>query len=150
MAKMASDAADYLLEVLGSAKTPKGRSVPSTAKLRELINAGLPYSSLEFVRERLELSVPEAATLLRVPPRTLARRKAGGRLAADESDRLYRLARIASHAVAVFGDEAKAVAWLRRPNRALGHETPIGLLDTDIGTRQVEDALGRIEHGVIG
>jgi uncharacterized protein (DUF2384 family) len=39
------------------------------------------------------------------------------------------------------------VTWLQRPNRALNGELPIRLLDTDIGARQVEDILGKIEHG---
>jgi putative toxin-antitoxin system antitoxin component (TIGR02293 family) len=84
-----------------------------------------------------------------MPARTLARRRISRRLAADESDRLYRLARIAAQAFAVFGTEEKASTWLRRPNRALDHELPLRLLDTDLGTRQVEDILGRIEHGVV-
>jgi putative toxin-antitoxin system antitoxin component (TIGR02293 family) len=84
-----------------------------------------------------------------MPARTLARRRSSRKLAADESDRLYRLARIAARAVGVFGTEDKASAWLRRPNRALGNELPIRLLDTDVGARQVEDILGRIEHGIV-
>jgi putative toxin-antitoxin system antitoxin component (TIGR02293 family) len=39
--------------------------------------------------------------------------------------------------------------WLRTPNTALRGETPISLLETDIGARMVERVLGRIEHGVI-
>jgi putative toxin-antitoxin system antitoxin component (TIGR02293 family) len=117
--------------------------------MRDRIKQGLPYSSLESVRERLSLSVPEAASVLQMPARTLARRRHSRKLAADESDRLYRLARIAAQAVGVFGTEEKASTWLRRPNRALNSELPILLLDTDVGTRQVEDILGRIEHGVV-
>ena len=96
------------------------------------------------MRERLGLSVPEAASVLQMPARTLARRRRSRRLAADESDRLYRLARIAAHAVSVFGSEDKAGTWLRRPNRALNGELPIQVLDTDVGAGQIEDLLGRI------
>jgi putative toxin-antitoxin system antitoxin component (TIGR02293 family) len=114
------------------------------------VRSGLPYESLEAVRERLNLSLPEAAGVLHVPLRTLARRRHERKLDSDESDRLYRLARIAAHAVMVLGTEAKAAAWLRRPNRALNGEAPLEVVDTDLGARQVEDILGRIEHGVIG
>jgi len=140
-------AAEY--EVLGGARVFKRRRVPTSSELRERIKEGLPYRSLEAVRERLRLSLPEAATVLHMPPRTLARRKQTRRLDAHESDRLYRIARIAAHAFAVFGTEDKAAAWLRRPNRALNDEVPIHVLDTDVGARQVEDLLGRIEHGVV-
>jgi putative toxin-antitoxin system antitoxin component (TIGR02293 family) len=99
---------------------------------------------------RLQLSAPEAATVLHMPARTLARRRQARKLDPDESDRLYRIARVAGQAVSVFGGEDKAAMWLRRPNRALNGEPPIHLLDTDVGARQVEDILGRIEHGIIG
>jgi putative toxin-antitoxin system antitoxin component (TIGR02293 family) len=143
-------AAEYVIEVLGGSTVFKGRTLPTAAELRERIKRGLPFRSLDSVRERLQLSVPEAASVLHMPPRTLARRRLARRLAADESDRLYRVARVAAHAVAALGSEEKAAAWLRRPNRALNGELPIRLLDTDLGARQVEDVLGRIEYGIVG
>jgi putative toxin-antitoxin system antitoxin component (TIGR02293 family) len=48
----------------------------------------------------------------------------------------------------VFGERAKASRWLHNPNRALGGVSPLSLLDTDLGTREVEQILGRIEYGV--
>jgi len=48
----------------------------------------------------------------------------------------------------MIGDQEKAIAWLGTPNRALGGERPLELLDTDLGTRMVEDILGRIAYGV--
>ena len=142
-------ATEYLIDVLGGASVFKGRAVPTSAELRERIKRGLPYRSLESVRERLRLSVPEAVSVLHMPARTLARRRQTRKLDASESDRLYRVARVAAHAFAVFGAEDKAATWLRRPNRALNGELPIDLLDTDVGARQIEDVLGRIEYGVL-
>jgi putative toxin-antitoxin system antitoxin component (TIGR02293 family) len=142
-------ATEYVIEVLGGSTVFKGRSLPTAAELRERIKQGLPFRSLDSVRERLQLSVPEAASVLHMPPRTLARRRVARRLAADESDRLYRVARVAAQAVTALGSEEKAAAWLRRPNRALNGELPIRLLDTDVGAQQVEDVLGRLEHGVV-
>jgi putative toxin-antitoxin system antitoxin component (TIGR02293 family) len=142
-------ATEYVIDVLGGARVFRGRTVPTATELRERIKRGLPYRSLESVRERLRLSVSEAAAVLHMPPRTLARRRQRRRLDADESDRLYRIARVAAQAYGVFGEEAKAATWLARPNRALNGEVPIRLLDTDVGARQVEDILGRIEYGVV-
>jgi putative toxin-antitoxin system antitoxin component (TIGR02293 family) len=79
----------------------------------------------------------------------MARRKRSRRLHPDESDRLIRLARLATQAVQVFGKEDKAAMWMHRPNRALGSQAPLDLLRTDLGAKQVEEVLGRIEHGVI-
>jgi len=142
-------ATEYVVDVLGGASVFKGRTVPTSTELRERIKRGLPYRSLESVRERLQLSVSEAVSVLHMPARTLARRRQTRTLDADESDRLYRIARVAAQAFAVFGAEDKAATWLRRPNRALNGELPINLLDTDVGARQIEDILGRIEHGVV-
>ncbi|MCI0441640.1 MbcA/ParS/Xre antitoxin family protein, partial [bacterium] len=64
------------------------------------------------------------------------------------SDRVVRLARIGAMAAYVLGNEQKAAVWLHERNRALGGIPPLDILDTDIGTRQVEEILGRIEHGV--
>jgi putative toxin-antitoxin system antitoxin component (TIGR02293 family) len=142
-------ATEYVLDVLGGASVFKGRTVPTSTELRERIKRGLPYRALESVRERLRLSVPEAASVLHMPPRTLARRRQTRKLDGDESDRLYRIARVAAQAFAVFSTEDDAATWLRRPNRALNGESPIHLLDTDVGARQVEDVLGRIAHGIV-
>ena len=140
--------ADYVLDVLGGAKVFRGRALPTPAELRVRIQRGFPYSALDSVRERLQLSLPEAAHVLHTPVRTLARRRVDRKLQASESDRLYRLARVAGQAVQVFGSEEPAVQWLRRPNRALGGERPLDLLETEGGARLVEQALGRLAHGV--
>jgi putative toxin-antitoxin system antitoxin component (TIGR02293 family) len=97
---------------------------------------------------KFDLRREEVSSALHLPPRTLARRKQEQRLSPDESDRLFRLVRLASQAVQVLGSEERASLWLRRANRALGGHPPIELLDTDVGARQVEEILGRIEHGV--
>ena len=97
---------------------------------------------------RFSIRREEISAALDLPLRTFSRRKRECRLSADESDRLFRLARIAARAAEVLGDEDKASRWLHRPNRALAGERPVALLDTDLGARQVEDVLGRIEYGV--
>lgn len=142
-------ATEYVVDVLGGPRVFRGRELPTSSQMRDRVKEGLPFRSLESVRARLRLSVPEAASVLQIPARTLARRRSSRKLAADESDRLYRLARIAAQAFGVFGTEDKASTWLRRPNRALNNERPLRLLDTDVGARQVEDILGRIAHGVV-
>lgn len=53
-----------------------------------------------------------------------------------------------SNAIAVFGDQQKAAAWLRRPNRVLPQKTPLDLLATESEARLVEPVLARMEHGV--
>jgi putative toxin-antitoxin system antitoxin component (TIGR02293 family) len=135
-----------LVEALGGKKVLK-RRITNLDELRETVKAGLPYASLEALIGKFGLAREEAAAALHLPQRTIARRKKEQKLQADESDRLLRLARITAQAAVTLRSEEKAAQWLRRRNRALGNQTPLDLIDSDIGTRQVEEVLGRIEHG---
>ncbi len=140
----------FVLEVLGGSHVSPDAAPSDFATLRKRIKAGLPFRAVEELQRRLHLTLPETAAILHTPPRTLARRKRERRLHAAESDRLVRFARVAAHAVAVFGDEAKAAAWLRRPNRALNGDIPLHILDTELGMTLVDDILSRIEYGIVG
>ena len=64
------------------------------------------------------------------------------------SDRLYRVASTLSQVVEVLGSIDKAHVWLKSPNRALGSEMPLDLLGTEIGARQVEEVLLRLNYGI--
>jgi putative toxin-antitoxin system antitoxin component (TIGR02293 family) len=85
---------------------------------------------------------------LALPRKTLAHRRTLGRLTAEQSDRLARILRVIEQAERAFGDATKAHTWMRRPTSALADHAPLDLLDTDIGAREVENLLGRIEHGI--
>ena len=126
----------------------ESREVRSTEDLKRWIREGLPFTSLEAVMEQFGLKREEVSWALDLPLRTLARRKQERRLSPGESDRLFRVVRIAVQAAEVLGGREEASRWLHAGNRALGGQAPLELLDTDLGSRQVEDVLGRIEHGV--
>jgi len=140
--------AEALVQALGGRKVLK-RRISSWEDLRQAVRAGLPYASLEAIMRKFGLGREETAHALHLPQRTIARRKKERKLDVDESDRLLRLARIGAQAADTLGSEEKAARWLRRPNRALGNRTPLDLIDSDIGARQVEEVLGRIEHGAL-
>jgi putative toxin-antitoxin system antitoxin component (TIGR02293 family) len=139
---------EALVEALGGRKVLK-RRIRNLDELRGAVKAGLPYASFEAVIDKFGLDRQEASAALNLPQRTIARRKKEQRLQADESDRLLRLARISALAAATFGSEETAAQWLRRSNRALGNRAPLDLIDSDIGARQIEEILGRIEHGIV-
>ena len=122
--------------------------VRSELDLVQAVRDGLPVASLDALVELGGLSSDEATRLV-IPRRTLAhRRKRRQPLSVEESDRLARVARAIALAEETMQDPAKAHAWLRRPNRALGNERPLDLLATEGGARLVEQTLGRIAHGV--
>ena len=116
--------------------------------LIDAIRTGLPWMAFEQLRERLGVSQQYLAEILLIPARTLTRRRNSGSFHADESDRIIRVARILAHAHEVFESPENAAAWLRRSNRTLGGAAPLKLLDTGPGARLVDEALGRIEHGL--
>lgn len=113
------------------------------------IEEGLPFSTLVRLSRVLEISAPELAELIDLPPATFHRRKRAGRLAPDESDRLARIARIVTRATRLCEDDAAAARhWLKRPKAALDDRTPIEFARTDIGAREVEALIERLEYGV--
>jgi len=113
-----------------------------------IVREGLPARVLEALAGNLGLTRAELGAALGIAERTLARRRKEGVFTAEESAKLLRLARVLRRATEVFEKSEAAVDWLKRPNRALGGERPLDLLDTEIGGESVLDVLGRIEHGV--
>ena len=122
------------------------RGEPS-AELAATVRKGLPYHALIVLLEQLAVAPKQLYDVLGISSRTLARRKAG-HFTAVESDRLYRVFRTMAQTQETLGDKDKARRWLTQPNRALGGEVPLSLLDTDVGARRVEEVLLRIEHGM--
>lgn len=136
-----------IVAVLGGPRSFPAR-VRTWLDLHQNIEKGLLYRAVDSVNARYGLATDELVFILAVPSRTLARRKAQNKLRPEESDRLVRLGRIGALAEETLGDSTKAAHWLRRPNRALANEIPLRQLDTDVGTRQVENLLLRIAHGL--
>jgi putative toxin-antitoxin system antitoxin component (TIGR02293 family) len=111
---------------------------------------GLTYEPLQRLQQALELTLDELATLLQIPSRTLARRKRTGRLQPDESDRLVRAAILFERTVGLFEkDRDAARRWFMSPHPGLGGNSPFEFSRTDVGAREVEQMIGRLEQGVV-
>ena len=120
-----------------------------TAELHSRLEEGLSYEALERLRRVLDLPLSRVSALLQIPPRTLARRKEAKRLQPDESDRLVRLSRLVGLALQLFeGDLEETRNWLNAPHGALSGETPLEFATTGVGAREVENLIGRLEHGI--
>jgi len=115
--------------------------------IREIEN-GLPVSSFTAIRNDLGITDKELAQVIRVPKSTLAVRKKRGRFSFEESERLYRIQRLLRKAVDVFGDLEMARKWLKDKAYGLGDVSPLEFAKTEIGAREVENLLGRLEHGI--
>lgn len=113
------------------------------------IEKGFSWKTFERFVKNLGLSAEQVADVIGIPRRTLARRKVEGRLKADESDRLLRVARVFGSALDLFnGNREAAVLWLTDINIALGGVAPLDYARTQLGADEVENLVGRIQYGI--
>ena len=110
---------------------------------------GMPVQEVVQFAKDAGFTNEELARLINIPPRTYARRIAGNsRLKVAEGERAVRLMRLFDRARAVFGTEENTRGWFNARILALGWKTPLQYAETEPGAREVENILGRIEHGV--
>jgi putative toxin-antitoxin system antitoxin component (TIGR02293 family) len=134
--------------VQGSAPATKsGRFTP--AKLVEALQVGLPFRELLELQTRLAVPVDKLAPMLGISKATFHRRKGGAaKLPPAVSDRVVRYARLLGQALQVFGNLDSAKQWLGAPQFGLGGAVPLDYARSEVGAREVENLLGRIEYGV--
>lgn len=128
-----------------------GRHAPfefTTARLIQSLKIGLPVQELDDLRSSLDVSMERLVPMLGISKATLHRRMAAGRLDPAESDRVVRFARLMGKAVEVMESVENARAWLTSAQRGLGGAVPLEYAETEVGAREVEDLLGRIEYSV--
>ena len=133
-----------VLQDFGMKTTSAGGS--TLHQVRDALRAGAPRAAFERLRGELGVTSDELADVLDIPKRTLARRT--DRFKPDESERLLRVAGVARKALEVLEDPDATRRWISKPKAALGGLTPLRCCDTDLGAREVEALLTRIEHGV--
>jgi len=112
------------------------------------IQAGLSFRAVQNLQRALDLPLEKMAAVLGMSRATLHRRKTQGKIDQHESERLVRYQRLLKKADDVFGDGASAREWLTNKQPGLGGAVPLDFARTEIGAREVENLLGRIEYGV--
>jgi putative toxin-antitoxin system antitoxin component (TIGR02293 family) len=131
----------------------RGASLGLTANRTDALisqaQRGLPFRSLESLATASNIPAPVLASVAGIAQRTLSRRKATGRFSPDESEKLLRISSVFEKTVELFdGDAAQALAWLTRISPALAHHTPLEYSRSELGAREVETLLGRLQHGI--
>jgi putative toxin-antitoxin system antitoxin component (TIGR02293 family) len=122
------------------------KQLQTDGDLARLVEARLPVSSIEALSSH-GLTDEEIYTYI-LPRRTLVHRRSKHEaLTHDESDKAVRLARIASLAEEVFGEDEKAGRWLRKPKQRFEGRTPLEVLKTEAGARLVEEMLLQLDYG---
>src|ERR1700687_2751025 len=126
-----------------------GLAAANPAELIQQLERGFSFKTLQTFESRSGLALSRLAATIGIPQRTLARRKVSRRLTPDESERLLRISAIFEDAVYIFqGDVTAAVNWLTPPRKALGDRAPLTYARPEPGAREVENLIGRLEHGI--
>ncbi len=60
-----------------------------------------------------------------------------------------RIVRIVALSDRVFANHEKSLKWLHKPLGILNGKTPFDMLDSEEGTRLVEEILGRLDEGYL-
>lgn len=139
-----------IAELLGGRKV-FGKVVQTSLAWSVLIEKGFPFSALESLKAILRLSDRQISSALDVSAKTASRWRHGEktRLPSSASDKIFRYARIFALAEQVLEDRDAAREWLHDTQIGLGGHTPIDLMRTEAGAREVESLLTRIEYGVL-
>lgn len=113
------------------------------------VQAGFPFKAFNKLARFMDITSSDLAELVQISDRTLVRRKKEGKLKTGESGRLLRFARIFALVVDLFdGDPAAAQRWLSSNSVALKDRKPIEVCRTEVGAREVESLITRLERGV--
>lgn len=147
---MESVAYNDIAKILGGSKV-FGISRWTSVSWMKQIEKGFPFLALEHIKETLDLKDDDLSQILEVSTKTTSRwrRQDIPRLPVPVSDRIYRFARLFALAEQVLEDKVAAREWLHDGQIGLGGRTPIDMMRTEAGAREVESLLVRIEHGVL-
>jgi putative toxin-antitoxin system antitoxin component (TIGR02293 family) len=131
------------------AKSLTYKEVQDNRAMAQRVEEGLPMVEVVEFAKQAGFSTVELARLIRIPPRTYARRVAAkARLKIPEGERAVRIMRLFERAKQVFGTDENTRRWFDSRILALGRKTPLEYAETEPGAREVENIIGRIEHGV--
>ncbi|HUV95846.1 MAG TPA: antitoxin Xre-like helix-turn-helix domain-containing protein [Acidobacteriaceae bacterium] len=112
------------------------------------VEKGVPLTALDEFSAYSGIPLKDVLEVV-IPPRTLKhRRERREPLSLDESDRLARVARLWELGVRVFGDPNKARRWLSKSKHRFEERSPLSMMRTDAGGRQVEEMLIQIDEGM--
>jgi putative toxin-antitoxin system antitoxin component (TIGR02293 family) len=114
------------------------------------VEEGLPVADLVDFGREAGFTIDELAQLVHIPPRTYARRVASkARLSLPEGERAVRIMRLYDQAKQLFVTHTNTRQWLNAELPALGWRSPLDFARTEQGAREVENLIGRIEHGIV-
>jgi putative toxin-antitoxin system antitoxin component (TIGR02293 family) len=123
--------------------------VQDNAAMAQQVQEGLPVGTVVHFGKKAGFTGDQLAQVMHIASRTYARRVASkARLNVLEGERAVRIMRLFDRAKQVFGTNENTRRWFDARILALGRKTPLEYARTEPGAREVENIIGRIEHGV--
>lgn len=113
-----------------------------------VVREGVSKKDLEILKLKANMDYTSMAKVLSVTRATLINKKGSERFNASLSERIVSLADLYSFGFEVFEDETLFNQWMQNPNRALGGEIPLDVIDNQFGREEVKNVIGRISYGV--
>jgi putative toxin-antitoxin system antitoxin component (TIGR02293 family) len=114
----------------------------------QYIKKGISKNELKNIKEEINLDYDALSKILSVSRATLLTKKPTQKFDQSTSEKIMLLADIVSYGLNVFEDKERFNDWLKRPNKALGEQSPLEKMDTVYGIQEVKNEIGRIEYGV--
>lgn len=124
-----------------------GRNLQSALQAHDLLVARLPRRALAALTRRIGISNSNHINRT-IGARLRAPSSYDGLLNAEQSARVWVIARVFNRATKLLGSEEDTSRWLFEPATALNRYRPIELLATPVGTQLVENLLVQLEFGV--
>ena len=137
------------INYLGGKHALRGAKVPqSDYEYIDLINAGLPKLSFDYLLNITGLSITEMADIFNITDRTLRRYTPNTVLSREQSERAVEIARLYNRGNEVLGTLEYFKVWMNSPLPVLGGKKPKTCLGTSLGISLLTKILGRMEYGV--
>ena len=114
----------------------------------ETIRKGVSRNHLERLKQKTGLDYDTLAKIFSVAKATLFNKRGEEKFNTALGEKIFALADLYSYGYSVFEDKSNFNRWIEAPNKALGGEAPIRLLDTLYGVKEIKHLVGRIEYGV--
>ncbi|MBD0280223.1 MAG: DUF2384 domain-containing protein [Flavisolibacter sp.] len=133
--------------ILGSDSKKPEHKLTGIEKIQK-IREGISKKNLEQLKERSGLDYDTLAKIFSVAKATLFNKKGNEKFSPSLSEKIFALADLYSYGYDVFEDKNSFNKWMATPNKALGGQAPIDLVDTVHGIIEIKHLVGRIEYGV--
>ena len=134
-------------QALGGFKTLREKLL-TVADMERAVEKGLPFAALKYVVRHFPGAAEDPGPADRHAPLHASAPGGEGRLRPAESERLERIARLATLAEQVWESPEEAQMFLTTPHPQLDNQAPLDLAATDLGTRRVETLLWKLEHSL--